>query len=248
MRRATLLGSCALVTGASQRLGRATVEMLAREGLDVAVHYGRSEDEAAELAGWVRDQGRRSVHLRADLRDPGQTEALVARAREALGPVDVLINNASIFPESALRSMSVDDVADNVQVNALAPLLLSRAFAGQTEQGSIVNLLDCRIVDYDAKHAAYHLSKRMLYSLTKMMALEFAPQVRVNGVAPGLILPPPGEDEAYLDRLAHTNPMQARGHAGDIVRTIAFLLDSPFVTGQVIYVDGGRHLKGCVYG
>ena len=248
MRRATLLGSCALVTGASQRLGRATVEMLAREGLDVAVHYGRSEDEAAELAGWVRDQGRRSVHLRADLRDPGQTEALVARVRETLGPVDVLINNASIFPESALRSMSVDDVADNVQVNALAPLLLSRAFAGQTEQGSIVNLLDCRIVDYDAKHAAYHLSKRMLYSLTKMMALEFAPQVRVNGVAPGLILPPPGEDEAYLDRLAHTNPMQARGQAGDIVRTIAFLLDSPFVTGQVIYVDGGRHLKGCVYG
>lgn len=222
--------------------------MLAREGLDVAVHYGRSEDDAAELAAWVRDQGRRSVHLGADLRDPGQTEALVARAREALGPVDVLINNASIFPESALRSMNVDDVADNVQINALAPLLLSRAFAGQTEHGSIVNLLDCRIVDYDAKHAAYHLSKRMLYSLTKMMALEFAPQVRVNGVAPGLILPPPGEDEAYLDRLAHTNPMQARGNAGDIVRTIAFLLDSPFVTGQVIYVDGGRHLKGCVYG
>lgn len=236
------------MTGASRRLGRATAEMLVREGLDIAVHYGRSGDEAAGLAAWVRDQGRRAAHLGADLADPADAEALLDRARAALGPVDVLINNASIFPEGTLRSMSAEEVHANVQVNALAPLLLSRAFAAQGGRGSIVNLLDCRIADYDHKHAAYHLSKRMLYSLTKMMALEFAPQVRVNGVAPGLILPPPGEDEAYLDRLAHTNPLQTRGEAADVVRAIAFLLKSPFVTGQVIFVDGGRHLKGCVYG
>ncbi len=247
-KEANLLGSTALITGAAHRLGRATALTLARAGVDVAIHYGRSAAAAAELAEEIRSLGRRSVHLGADLSRPEEAAPLVERALDALGSLEILINNASIFPENTLRGLSVADIQQNVQINAVAPLFLARAFAERGGRGSVINLLDCRIADYDARHAAYHLSKRMLYSLTKMMALEFAPRIRVNGVAPGLILPPPGEDEAYLARLAHTNPLQMYGDAGDITSAIRYLLESRFVTGQVLYVDGGRHLKGCVYG
>ena len=137
---------------------------------------------------------------------------------------------------------------ENIHINALAPALLSRAFAKTAARGDIVNLLDCRISDYDAEHLSYHLSKRMLMSLTRILALELAPDIRVNGVAPGLILPPPGQGREYLRRLALTNPLERWGGAEDIVRAIVFLLESPFVTGQIIYVDGGRSLKGSLYG
>jgi len=127
-------------------------------------------------------------------------------------------------------------------------LQLSRALAAQGRSGQVLNLLDCRILSYDAEHAAYHLSKRMLFSLTRMLALELAPRLRVNAVAPGLILPPPGRDEAYLQALARTNPLQRHGGAGDVVRAALFLMQSGFVTGQVIYVDGGHHMTGRTYG
>ena len=104
------------------------------------------------------------------------------------------------------------------------------------------------MVDYDRAHAAYHLSKRMLFTLTRMMALEFAPQIRVNAVAPGLILPPPGQDASFLERMASTNPLGRHGDASDVADAVLFLTGAGFVTGQVIYVDGGRHMKGAVYG
>ena len=111
-----------------------------------------------------------------------------------------------------------------------------------------MNLLDSRITDYDREHAAYHLSKRMLFALTRMLALELAPRTIVNAVAPGLILPPEGKDEDYLRRMAHTVPLNRHGDAGDIEQAVLFLLRCEFVTGQVIFVDGGRHMEGRVYG
>ena len=126
--------------------------------------------------------------------------------------------------------------------------MIARAFGAQGIEGVIVNFLDTRIEDYDRKHAAYHLSKRMLYTLTRMMAIEFAPLVRVNAVAPGLILPPPGKDESYLAQLAHTNPLGRYGDPSHIVEAVLFLVRNDFVTGQVVFVDGGRHLKGKMYG
>lgn len=164
------------------------------------------------------------------------------------GPVDVLINSASLYTEERMGDLSPESLMTNVNLNALAPFLLSRAFAQQNREGSIVNFLDTRIDDYDENHVSYHLSKRMLFSITRMMAMEFAPKVRVNAVAPGLILPPEGKDDSYLQKLASTNPLNAHGGPADIVSTVLYLLRSPFVTGQVIYVDGGRHMLGGVYG
>ncbi|MFW6158915.1 MAG: SDR family oxidoreductase, partial [Planctomycetota bacterium] len=118
----------------------------------------------------------------------------------------------------------------------------------QGRDGAIVNFLDTRVVAYDREHVAYHLSKRMLFSLTRMMALEFAPAVRVNAVAPGLILPPPGRDRAYLERLKSSNPLNRVGTLGQVTEAVLFLLGNEFVTGQVVFVDGGQHMNGRTYG
>ena len=130
--------------------------------------------------------------------DPGAAAGLFPRVVDQAGPVDFLINNAAAFPENGLEDFTPDGLHGIINVNAIAPLLIARGFAAQRRPGAIVNFLDARIVDADERHAAYHLSKRMLFTLTRMMALEFAPAVRVNAVAPGLILPPEGEDEGYF--------------------------------------------------
>lgn len=244
-----LAGQTALVTGAAKRLGRAIAVALAGEGVSVAVHYRSSAAEAQATTQELRGTGVGAWPVQADLAEPDQAAGLLDRAAQAAGaPIDILVNSAGIFAPSRVLDFTHDELARNVQVNALAPLALCRALAEQGRPGQVVNMLDCKIVECDAEHAAYHLSKRMLFTLTRMLALELAPQVRVNAVAPGLILPPPGEDESYLDAMAHTNPLHRHGAPGDIVRAVLFLLRSGFVTGQVIYVDGGRHMKGRTYG
>lgn len=245
---ASLKGKTALVTGAAKRLGAATALELARHGAGVVIHYGRSHTEAEEVAQAVQSAGAPAFTLPADLADPAAGAGLIDRAVELAGPIDILVNNASIFPSGTLETMTAGDLYANIDVNALAPLLISRRFYAQRRPGCIVNMLDARIADFDSSHAPYHLSKRMLFSLTRMMAVEFAPAVRVNAVAPGLILPPDGEDETYLERLAHTNPLGRHGNPEDVVDAIMFLVRSEFVTGQVIFVDGGRHMKGAMYG
>lgn len=242
-----LASRTALITGGAKRLGRATALALASEGADVVVHYRGSEADARNTATEIEKAGRRAWTLQADLADAAQAEALIPRAIRMAGPIDILINNASIFPIDQVVDFSPADLAVNVQVHAMSPLQLGRAFAAQNRSGDIINFLDSRVTDYDREHASYHLSKRMLYTLTRLLAVEFAPQIKVNAVAPGLILPPPGKDEAYLEQLKTTNFLQRYGRAEDIAAAVVFLLNSDFITGQVIFVDGGRHLKGRMY-
>ncbi|MCX5795292.1 MAG: SDR family oxidoreductase [Elusimicrobia bacterium] len=244
-----LLGQTALVTGGAKRLGRAIALALGRAGADVVVHCRGSLAEAQALAGELRGLGRQAWTAQADLDDASQVEALFADAcRSAGGGLDILVNSASIFPTGRLDGLQPAELERNIRVNALAPFVLGRALARSGRGGCIVNLLDSRITDYDAEHAAYHLSKRLLATFTRMMALEYAPKVRVNAVAPGLILPPPGEGQDYLERLKGTNPLQRHGGPEDVADAVLFLARSAFVTGQTIFVDGGRHMRGAVYG
>jgi len=244
----SLSGKTALVTGAAKRLGRATALTLAHEGVNVVLHCRTSAKAAEELADAIRALDVKAWTLTADLASPAAAQSLVERALDMAGPLDFLINNASVFPTSGMADVSVESVHASVDLNALAPFLGARRFAEQRRDGAIINFLDARIVDYDREHVAYHLSKRMLFELTRMMALEFAPAIRVNAVAPGLILPPAGKDESYLASLAHTNPLNRYGGVDDVTSAVVFLLQSPFITGQVIFVDGGRHLRGNMYG
>lgn len=244
----TLRGQTALITGAARRLGRAVALALAGEGVQIVAHYHTSASDADDLAQEIEALGVKVWTLSADLSNTEEPEQLFSRALEMAGPLDVLINGASLYTEEGISDLRPESLMTNVNLNALAPFLLSRAFAQQNREGCIVNFLDARISDYDENHVSYHLSKRMLFSITRMMAIEFAPRVRVNAVAPGLILPPVGKDDSYLKELASTNPLNAHGGAADVVSTLLFLLRSPFITGQVIYVDGGRNMLGGVYG
>jgi len=242
-----LRGQTALVTGGAKRLGGAVARALARRGVHLVIHYRSSAGEAEALAAELTGLGVKAWTVLGDLGDPAICGPVFEQAVQQAGAIDILVNNASIFPDSRLDDFTADQLFENVQVNAMAPAFLCRLFAAQKRPGTIVNFLDTRILDYDRRHVAYHLSKRMLHALTKMMAVEYAPAIRVNAVAPGLVLPPPGQDERYLERLTHTNPLQRHGSADDVAEAAVFLIASDFVTGQVLYVDGGRHLKGKMY-
>ncbi len=238
-----LEGKTALVTGASKRIGRALAIALAEEGVNIVAHDRKSlEPETARVCGEVSDCGARSWSVSADLEKPEEYETLVARSLKAAGTLDILINNASLFLPSSVMDVGYADVDRHMHINAWTPFVLSREFARLAGRGKIINLLDTNISGHDRAHVAYILSKQMLASLTKICALEFAPDITVNGVAPGLILPPNGKDESYLDNLSNTVPLRRHGSAEDIADAAVYLLGSDFVTGQIIYVDGGRHL------
>ena len=246
--RIVLAGQTALVTGAGRRLGRAVTLALARAGANVAIHYRRSSAEAEATAAEANLLGARTWLFEADLATPAAATELVERAAAETGGLDILVNNASIFHECAFADSTAEAVLENVNTNALAPMHAARAFAAQQRPGAIVNMLDAMVADYDRKHVPYHLAKRMLLTLTSIMAVEFAPLVRVNAVAPGLVLPPEGQGAEYLDSLKHTNPLNRIGTEDGVADAVLYLLRAGFVTGQTLYVDGGRHLRGSMYG
>ncbi len=259
-----LRGRTALITGAARRIGRETARALAEQGVNVLLHFNSSDAEVRQLAEQLERLGVRAWPVQADFRRPEEYGTLIERAREIAGALDILINNASIFPADSLDTLTWSELSANVEVNAWVPLALSRRFAaglgvtpglarstrgaGAPAQnracGSIVNLHDTHLAGFDFEHSGYILSKHMLATLTRMLALELAPNITVNAVAPGLILPPPGADESYLATHAHRLPLQRHGGPRDIAEAIVFLVRSDFITGQVIYVDGGRHLQG----
>jgi hypothetical protein len=243
----SLSGKTALVTGAAKRIGRGIALALADAGANVVVHYRSSGDEADATASDVRARGVEAWTVAADLSDRAEASQLFFRAVELARPVDLLVNSASVFDPSTLMTFTHDEFERNAQVNALAPLELARAFAAQRRHGAIVNLTDARGLSYDRGNVAYHLSKRTLASLTNMLAIELAPRIRVNAVAPGLIIPPPGRDASYVEERKAFNPLHDAGTIGHIADAVVFLMRSTFITGQTIFVDGGYHLKGRMY-
>lgn len=242
-----LKGKTALITGAAKRLGAALAKAIAAEGAHVVIHCNHSRDEADRVADAIIDAEGNASIIECNLADSTLTDALMGRAIALAGPVDILINNASIFEEAPFMEMEPDIIHRNMNINAVAPMLIARRFAEQRRKGCIINMLDTMVMDYDKHHVPYHLSKRVLHTLTRIMAVEFAPKVRVNAIAPGLILPPPGKDVSYLEGLAHSNPLHKHGGATDVVNAALYLLHAEFVTGQTLFVDGGRHLRGSMY-
>lgn len=239
-----LQGRTALITGGARRLGRRTALALAEQSASVVIHYRTSDVAAEEVADEVRRQGGRAWLVQADLASEEEAGSLVERSIALAGPVHLLVNNVSLFDPSTLDTVTLDEVQSNMAVNAWAPFALIRAVAAQGIETAAVNLLDTRIRDYDWNHAAYILSKHVLSVLTRMCALKYAPGMTVNAVAPGLVLPPPGEDDAYLERVCGRLPLRRHGSADDVAAATLFLLSSRFITGQTIYVDGGAHLRG----
>ena len=236
-------GGAALVTGGAKRIGRAICLELAAAGFDVAIHHRATADEAAEVARAVEALGRRAVCLSADLADLDATRCLIGRAVEALGPLAVLVNNASVFADDRLDTITDDSWAAHLDVNLRAPVLLAQAFAAQAQDGSvIINILDQRVLKPDPRFFSYGLSKSALWVATRTMAQALAPRIRVNGVGPGPTLPSvhqaPGEFEAE----ARATPLQRPASPEAVAQAVRWLVDAALVTGQMIAVDGGQHL------
>ena len=240
--RSRIEGRTALVTGAGKRVGRAIATALADSGANVVVHYNRSTAEAEALASELIARGVQAWTVQADLADETQAAGLVSRAMQLAGGLDILVNSASVFPRTRLAEATWDSLAENLQVNAWAPLVLSRALAEVCSSGHIVNLLDSKITGQSSTHVTYLLSKQMLAFLTRQLAVSLAPGIAVNAVAPGLILPPDDAPEGYGERLLPTVPMRRMGTPEDVAEAVVYLASSRFITGQVIYVDGGWHV------
>jgi pteridine reductase len=234
----------ALITGSGVRLGRAMALALAEQGCDVIVHYHQSDDEANEVVARIRQMGRRAVALSADLRDAGRAGELIERGAQALGQVDILINSASLFERGTLDETTEALWDHHLAVNLKAPFFLCQAFARQIgeRRGHIINMVDWRAARPGTAYIAYYMSKTGLLALTESLAQALGPNVQVNAIAPGAILPPPGDDGSYFRKLAQRVPLKRTGSPEEIVKGVLYLLDSDFVTGETLFITGGEHL------
>jgi NAD(P)-dependent dehydrogenase (short-subunit alcohol dehydrogenase family) len=244
----------ALVTGAGKRLGRAMALYLARRGHDVAVHYATSAAEAEAVADEIRAMGRQAVTLQADLLVEGQVERLVPAAVAALGPLTVLVNNASIFEYDRIDTATRKSWDRHLESNLRAPYVLTQGFARQCPpaltddqgeplaQGLVINMIDQRILKLTPEFSTYTIAKMGLWALTRTAAQGLTPHVRVNAIGPGPTLQGTRQSADHFARQRAATVLGRGAGLADITAALGFFLDSPAVTGQFLAIDGGQHL------
>ena len=237
----------ALVTGGARRIGRAICLKLAQAGFDVAIHHHASGDDARTLADEIAGLGRRACLLQADLTDEARVRALIPAAVEALGPVSVLVNNASVFEDDRIGELTRDSWDLHLDTNLRAPIVLSEAFAAEIHktkavEGAIVNLLDQKVLKPDPRFFSYSLSRNGLWWATQTLAQALAPGIRVNGVGPGPTLPSIHQTPEEFAAEARATLLETPGSPEAVAEAVLWLIDARMVTGQMIAVDGGQHL------
>lgn len=235
----------ALITGAARRIGRALALALAEDGYDIAIHYRSTAEEAERLAEEIGRLGQQSVLLSADLAQESDVESLVERATAALGPVGVLINNASTFEMDKIEDTTRESWDKHLEPNLRAPFLLTQRFAAALPEGShgaVINLLDQRVWSLTPYFISYTVSKSALWALTRSLALALAPRIRVNAIGPGPTLPSPRQSEAQFARQVASVPLKCGPSLDEVARTARFILSAASMTGQMIALDGGQHL------
>ncbi|MEO1677538.1 MAG: SDR family oxidoreductase [Pseudomonadota bacterium] len=245
----------ALVTGGGRRLGFAMAKYLAGRGHDVAVHYNSSSAGADQVVEEITAMGRRAVALQGDLLDEGAVAGLIPRAAEGLGgPLNVLVNNASLFERDTVRAHTRESWDRNVGSNLRVPVHLTQVFANQAPmapmdhwgepvpQALVVNMLDQRVLSPSPEYMSYTVAKMGLWAFTRTAAMALAPDIRVNGIGPGWTLPDPGQ--SHEDFLAGRKAVAVGRppHPEDICAALGYFLDAPSVTGQMLAVDGAQHL------
>ena len=234
-------GKTILITGGAKRVGKIFTLACARAGADVVIHYGHSAQEAEATRQEVVRLGRQAWVIEADLSDPAQAQNLIPLINQ-FTPLHGLVNSAAIFETLSLEATSSEDWQNHLQINLTAPFLLSQTFAKQAPTGArIVNILDWRALRPGADHFPYTISKAALAALTKSLAVALAPNVIVNGLALGAILPP-SDGKAKTDIIKNV-PAGRWAEQEEVEQALIFALTCPaYITGEIIHVDGGRHL------
>ncbi|MGX9356737.1 SDR family oxidoreductase [Roseobacteraceae bacterium S113] len=245
----------ALVTGAGKRLGRAMALYLAQRGHDIAVHYVSSRDEAEEVAGLIRAMGRRAELIDADLTVEADMQRVVPEAMAALGTLDVLINNASIFEYDNVTTATRDSWDRHLESNLRAPFVLTQQFAEQASAagtdaagepiagGLVVNMIDQRVRKLTPEFMTYTIAKMGLWAFTQTAAQALAPSIRVNAIGPGPTLRGGRQSESHFARQRAATVLERGANPSDITAALGYFLDAPAVTGQLLCVDGGQHLS-----
>lgn len=240
------LPRAALVTGGGKRLGRAMALALGNAGFAVAVHYRGSAAEAEATVMDLERRGVRAATVHADLAREHDTAGLIAAAAAAVGPLGVLVNNASMFERDEWDTASRASWDCHVEPNLRAPLVLAQAFARAlpgSATGLVVNMLDQRVWSLTPHFTTYTMTKAALWALTQSLALALAPRIRVNGIGPGPALPSARQSQAQFDRQCASTPLGHGADPAEIGRALMAILALPSMTGQMIALDGGQHLQ-----
>jgi NAD(P)-dependent dehydrogenase (short-subunit alcohol dehydrogenase family) len=242
----TMIPRAALVTGGAKRIGRGIALALAQAGFAVAVHANTSLAEAEATATDIRALGVGACVLGADLSAEADVATLISRATAALGPIGVLVNNASVFERDEWQDATRASWDAHIEPNLRAPFLLTQDFAKSlpsAAEGMVLNLIDQRVWSLTPHFMSYTLSKAGLWALTQTMALALAPRIRVNAIGPGPAVPSPRQSQAQFERQCASTPL-GRGTGPEEVAAAAMaLLALPSVTGQMLALDGGQHLQ-----
>ena len=234
----------ALVKGGSQRIGAAIVHDLAKNGFKVVIHYHSSQRLARETADEIKQDGGTAEILQADLANTDDCENLIAAAREVAGPVDLLVNNASVFKHDSASNPDLGVWQEHMAVNVRAPALLTSRIAQQGDIGCgvIINLIDQRVWALTPNYFSYTLSKSALWTATRTMALEFAPKIRVNAIGPGPTLPNARQSQDDFEAQRDGLILRRGPMLDEFGATIRYLYEMNSITGQMIALDGGQHL------
>jgi NAD(P)-dependent dehydrogenase (short-subunit alcohol dehydrogenase family) len=240
-----LRGRTALVTGAGHRVGRAIAVGLGARGMHVAVHYNATADGARETARQIEAAGGRATLFTGDLTDASRAPGLIAEVVDKLGALDVLVNSAAVMVRTPFGEISPEQWDDIMALNVRAPFFLAQAAVPHLKRarGVIVNIADLAAFVTWPAYLPHGLSKAGVVYLTRALARVLAPEVRVGGIAPGAVLLPDNWSGADAERLRQTTPLAREGSPEDVVRTVLFILDSDYLTGETIIVDGGRHVR-----
>lgn len=234
----------ALITGASKRIGKAIAEHLAQRGWDIAIHFNSSIKPAEVLVNelTVKYPQQKFQIFNANLSNIYEVLKLIPEVLEEFEEIHLLINNASVFDPAYLKETTFELYEEQMNVNLKAPFFLMRDFAKLCKSGNIINFVDTRVTSNKSNFAAYSLSKKGLWEATKMAALEFAPEIRVNAIAPGVTLAPEDKDDDYLQKLAQNIPMKKPGGVEPILKSVDYILENNHLTGQLLFADGGENL------
>ena len=233
----------ALVTGGAVRLGRAIAISLAAAGFDIALHYNTSEAEVQTAAADIRAHGARCELFQQDLCRTHHLGSMVASVASTFPRLSVLVNSASAYQAGTISDTTPEQLDRLWTVNFKAPFFLMKEFCKRIERGSVVNILDNKIAFNQYQYAAYLISKKALADVTKMAALEFAPRIRVNAIAPGVVLPASTRSDEYLRWRHQGIPMSCAGHPDHVCEAIGYILANEFITGQILFVDGGEGMN-----